>query len=153
MRTQLTKKQQRFLDYLQRKIAKSGLCPSLRRAATDLGVSHAAIAQMLHALEEKGYVRREGRYSRKVYLLNRAREAAALQRGRDEPGSSVLLLLLLLLFQFAFFLRSTLGPFLLFPFSLVSLSLITHIRFSCLKTACTRMSRKSRAPKTKPRAL
>jgi len=68
---------------------------------------------------------------------------------RDEPGSFVLLLPL----QSAFLRWSTLGLFLLFPFSLVFLSLITHIRFSCLKTACTRMSRKSRAPKTKPRAL
>ena len=85
MQPQLTPKQQRFLDYLQRQIAKSGLCPSLRQAAANLGVSHAAIAQMLRALEEKGYVKREGRYSRKVYLLNRAREASALQRGREIP--------------------------------------------------------------------
>ena len=85
MQPQLTQKQQRFLDYLQGAIAKSGLCPSLRQAAADLGVSHAAVAQMLRALEEKGYVRREGRYSRKVYLLNRAREAAPFQRWREVP--------------------------------------------------------------------
>ncbi len=85
MQTRLTPKQQRFLDYLQREIARTGLCPSLRRAATDLGVNHAAIAQIFRVLEEKGYVKREGRYSRKVYLLNRAREAAALQRWREIP--------------------------------------------------------------------
>ena len=85
MQPRLTPKQQRFLDYLQREIAKTGLAPSLRQAAADLGVSHAAIAQFFHALEEKGYVKREGRYSRKVYLLNRAREAAALQRWREIP--------------------------------------------------------------------
>ena len=85
MQLQLTPKQQRFLDYLQREIAKTGLAPSLRQAAADLGVSHAAIAQFFHVLEEKGYVKREGRYSRKVYLLNRAREAAALQRWREIP--------------------------------------------------------------------
>ncbi len=85
MQIQLTPKQQRFLDYLQREIAKTGLCPSLRQAAADLGVSHAAIAQILRVLEEKGYLKREGRYSRKVYLLNRAREAAALQRWREIP--------------------------------------------------------------------
>ena len=85
MQSRLTPKQQRFLAYLQREIAKTGLCPSLRQAAADLGVSHAAIAQIFHVLEEKGYVRREGRYSRKVYLLNRAREAAALQRWREIP--------------------------------------------------------------------
>ncbi len=85
MQIQLTPKQQRFLDYLQREIAKTGLCPSLRQAAADLGVSHAAIAQILRVLEEKGYLKREGRYSRNVYLLNRAREAAALQRWREIP--------------------------------------------------------------------
>ena len=85
MQPQLTPKQQRFLDYFQREIAKTGLCPSLRQAAAELGVSHAAIAQILRMLEEKGYVKREGRYSRRVYLLNRAREAAALQRWREIP--------------------------------------------------------------------
>ena len=85
MKPRLTPKQQRFLDYLQREIVKTGLCPSLRQAAADLGVSHAAIAQVFRVLENKGYVRREGRYSRKVYLLNRAREAAALQRWREIP--------------------------------------------------------------------
>ncbi len=85
MQPQLTPKQQRFLDYLQREIARTGLCPSLRQAAADLGVSHAAIAQFFRVLEEKGYVKREGRYSRKVYLLNRAHEAAALQRWREIP--------------------------------------------------------------------
>jgi len=61
-----------------------------------------------------------------------ARMSPALQRVRDEPGSSFLILLLLLL-QSAFLLRSTLGRFLLFPFSFVFFSLITHIRFSLLE--------------------
>ncbi len=85
MKVPLTAKQQRVLDYLQREIAKTGLCPSLRQAAANLGVSHAAIAQILRVLEEKGYVKREGRYSRNVYLLNRTRQAAALQRWREIP--------------------------------------------------------------------
>lgn len=85
MQPRLTPKQQRFLDYLQREIAQAGLAPSLRQAAADLGVSHAAVAQILRLLEEKGYVKREGRYSRQIYLLNRAREAAALQRWREIP--------------------------------------------------------------------
>jgi repressor LexA len=85
MKRRLTPKQQRFLDYLQREIARTDQCPSLRQAAADLGISHAAIAQFFRVLQEKGYVRREGRYSRKVYLLNPAREAAALQRWREIP--------------------------------------------------------------------
>jgi repressor LexA len=43
------------------------------------------VARTLRVLEEKGAVRRSGRYGRTVHLLNRAREVAALQRGRDVP--------------------------------------------------------------------
>ena len=85
MKVRLTPKQQRVLDYLQREIANSGQAPSLRQTAADLGVSHTAIAQILKALEEKGYLKREGRYSRTVHLLNRARETTALQRWREIP--------------------------------------------------------------------
>ena len=85
MQSQLTHKQQHVLDYLQREIATSGQAPSLRQAATELGVSHAAIAQILKMLEEKGYIKREGRYSRTVHLLNRARQTSALQRWREIP--------------------------------------------------------------------
>jgi repressor LexA len=81
----LTPTQRRLLDYLQRKIEAHGQAPSLRRASADLGVSHAAVARTLRVLEEKGAVRRSGRYGRTVHLLNRAREVAALQRGRDVP--------------------------------------------------------------------
>lgn len=80
-----TPKQQQVLDYLQHAIMNSGQAPSLRRAAADLGVSHAAIAQVIKTLEEKGYLKREGRYSRKVYLLNRARKTAGSHRWREIP--------------------------------------------------------------------
>ena len=85
MQSQLTPKQQHVLDYLQREIATNGQAPSLRQAATDLGVSHAAIAQSFKTLEEKGYIKREGRYSRTVYLLNCVRQTSALQRWREIP--------------------------------------------------------------------
>lgn len=81
----LTPTQQRLLDYLRRKIASDGRVPSLREAASDLAVSHAAVARTLRVLESKGLLKREGRYGRTVYLLNRAREVSALQRGRDVP--------------------------------------------------------------------
>ena len=64
MQSKLTRKQQRVLEYLQREIAVNRQTPSLRQAASELGVSHAAIAQILKVLEEKGYLKREGRYSR-----------------------------------------------------------------------------------------
>jgi repressor LexA len=85
MRATLTPKQKQFVAYLERKISRAGRTPSLRQAASDLGVSHAAVAQTLRALEEKGYVKRDGRYSRTVYLLNHAAEAAAFQRWREVP--------------------------------------------------------------------
>jgi repressor LexA len=85
MQPQLTPKQHRVLDYLEREISGTGQVPSLRRAANDLGVSHAAIAQILKVLEEKGYLKREGRYSRTVHLLNRTRQTSALQRWYEIP--------------------------------------------------------------------
>jgi repressor LexA len=85
MQPTLTEKQKRVLDYLQREIANSGQAPSLRQAAAEIGVSHAAIAQIIRALEEKGYLKRQGRYSRTVHLLNRARETSAVQRWREVP--------------------------------------------------------------------
>ena len=85
MQPTLTTKQQRVLDYLQHEITTSGQVPSLRQAAAELGVSHAAIAQIIKVLEEKGYLKREGRYSRTVHLLNRARETSASQRWREVP--------------------------------------------------------------------
>lgn len=85
MQTQLSTKQQQLLDYLQQVIDRDGQVPSLRQAAAALGVSHAAVAQGFKMLEAKGYIKREGRYSRNIYLLNRVREAAAPHRWRELP--------------------------------------------------------------------
>ena len=85
MRHDLTVKQQQLLDYLEQQIKQYGRTPSLRETAADLGVSHAAVAQTLKALEQKGAVRREGRYSRNLLLLNRVREVAGGQRWREVP--------------------------------------------------------------------
>lgn len=85
MQSDLTRKQQDFLTYLAGAISRDGKPPSLRQAASELGISHTAVSQSLKALEEKGYVRREGRYSRTLYILNQARETAGLQRWREIP--------------------------------------------------------------------
>ncbi len=85
MRTELSAKQQQLLDYLQQAINHQGQSPSLRQAAAALGISHTAVSQSLKILEAKGYIKREGRYSRNIYLLNRAREAAAPHRWREIP--------------------------------------------------------------------
>ncbi|MFP4159330.1 MAG: transcriptional repressor LexA [Desulfobacterales bacterium] len=82
---ELTSKQQRLLDYLREKIEAAGASPSLRQAAADLGVSHAAVARTLKLLEEKGLVRREGRYGRTIHLLNRSGHTKGVQRFREVP--------------------------------------------------------------------
>lgn len=85
MRNSLTPKQQRLLDYLQERIAGAGISPSLRQAAQDLGISHAAVAQTIRLLEERGLIRREGRYGRTIHLISKTGRTAGLQRWREVP--------------------------------------------------------------------
>jgi len=85
MQSVLTSKQQRFLGYLESEINKTGKSPSLRQAAAKMGVSHAAISQLIKALEEKGIIKRDGYYSRTIHLLNRARETAGVMRWIEVP--------------------------------------------------------------------
>ena len=65
----LTEKQQRLFDYLRDKMRETGRAPSLRQAAADLGVSHTAVAELLRILERKGWLQRQGRYSRTIDLI------------------------------------------------------------------------------------
>ncbi len=81
----LTAKQKRLLAHLEHEIRSRGRTPSLREAAGALGISHAAVAQTLKALEAKGVIRRDGRYSRTVHLLDRTRVSSAAQRGQTVP--------------------------------------------------------------------
>ena len=85
MRDDLTEKQKNFFDYLKQEIEKNGVAPSLRMAASELGVSHAAVAQMLKMLEDKGYIKREGRYSRTIHILNQMGEVSELNRLVEVP--------------------------------------------------------------------
>jgi len=85
MQPELTVKQQRLLSYLEARITQTGKAPSLRQAATDMGVSHAAISQLIRALEGKGMIKRDGRYSRTIHLLNRARETSGIMRWQEVP--------------------------------------------------------------------
>ena len=48
-------------------------------------MSHAAISQGLKLLEQKGVVKRQGRYSRTLHLINPTGETAAAQRWREIP--------------------------------------------------------------------
>jgi repressor LexA len=85
MPAELTPKQRRFLAYLNHEIARIGKAPSLRQAAAEMGVSHAAISQLIKVLEKKGILKRDGRYSRTIHLLNRTRETAGVMRWREVP--------------------------------------------------------------------
>jgi repressor LexA len=81
----LTPKQQQLFCYFERAIRKTGKAPSLRQAAADMGVSHSAISQLIKALEKKEAVKRDGRYSRTIHLLNRNRETTGFMRFREVP--------------------------------------------------------------------
>jgi repressor LexA len=85
MPSSLTPRQKELLDYLKEAIHASGTSPSLRQAGEALGVSHAAVAQNLKRLEEKGLIRREGRYGRTIHILNQAGEAAGSHRWQEVP--------------------------------------------------------------------
>lgn len=85
MSTGLTEKQKKVLGYLKQKIGGPDGTPSLRQAARDLGISHAAVDQLLKTLEQKGFIRREGKYSRNLHILNRTGRPAAEHRYFEVP--------------------------------------------------------------------
>ena len=69
-RQPLTRRQREFFDYLRSRKEAGQDAPSLRAAAEELGVSHTAVAGLLQTLQDKGWLRREGRYSRSLVLLD-----------------------------------------------------------------------------------
>ena len=69
-RQPLTRRQREFFDYLQSRMEAGQDAPSLRTAAEEMGVSHTAVAGLLQTLQDKGWLRREGRYSRSLVLLD-----------------------------------------------------------------------------------
>lgn len=85
MQSEPTPKQKTFLQYLEKEIARTGKAPSLRQAAAAIGVSHAAVSQLIKGLEDRGLIKREGRYSRTIHLLNRARQTAGIMRWQEVP--------------------------------------------------------------------
>ena len=69
-RQPLTRRQRELFDYLRSRMEAGQDAPSLRTAAEELGVSHTAVAGLLLTLQDKGWLRREGRYSRSLVLLD-----------------------------------------------------------------------------------
>ena len=65
----ITTKQQELLSYLEKTLQDSNDAPSLQQIADDLNiVNRSTIAHRLKELERKGYIKREGRYSRTIQL-------------------------------------------------------------------------------------
>ncbi|MBV5317818.1 MAG: repressor LexA [Desulfobulbaceae bacterium] len=81
----LTPRQREFFEYLQHRINHGEGAPSLRTAAEDLTISHTAVASLLQALQAKGWIRREGRYSRNLTLLATVAPEIAATNGRTVP--------------------------------------------------------------------
>ena len=81
----LTPRQREFFEYLQHRINHGEGAPSLRTAAEDLAISHTAVASLLQALQAKGWIRREGRYSRNLTLLATVAPEIAATNGRTVP--------------------------------------------------------------------
>jgi len=81
----LTKNQQKVFDYLKQKIKDNAAAPTLRRAAADLDISHAAVAQTLKTLEKKEYIKREGRYSRSINILDHTGDLHLVHRQKQIP--------------------------------------------------------------------
>jgi repressor LexA len=72
---ELTPKQQKLLEYLTDEIRNNGLPPSISEMAKSLKLkSKNAVAKMLNALQEKGYVRKSGK-ARGVEVLDQEGEA------------------------------------------------------------------------------
>lgn len=72
---ELTPKQQKLLEYLTDEIRNNGLPPSISEMAKSLKLkSKNAVAKLLNALQEKGYVRKSGK-ARGVEVLDQEGEA------------------------------------------------------------------------------
>ncbi len=83
MTANLTPRQKEILAYIRQKTSEEGTSPTLRQA--DLGVTHAAVAQIINVLEDKGVVMREGRYGRALHVLDRQAAFPERERVRQVP--------------------------------------------------------------------
>ena len=63
---ELTKKQKKLLLYIIDYKHQHQETPTLRQCAADIGVTHAAIAQLIKTLEQKGAIKRHGKYGRSI---------------------------------------------------------------------------------------
>jgi len=82
----LTPRQKQFISYIEAEIKQNDSFPSLRKAASDLGVSHTTISHLIKKLEEKNILKRGGRYSRGVQLLKEStNQKKLIKRIKEVP--------------------------------------------------------------------
>lgn len=81
----LTPRQQEFLAYLRHRIRSGDGIPTLREAAKEQGVSHASVASLFRALQDKGWLRRDGRYSRTIILQEESAPEHTVAASRVVP--------------------------------------------------------------------
>ena len=68
--TPLTSRQSQVLEIIQSHVQKSNIVPSLREIRTAIGISSLnGVRSHLEALERKGYIQRNNRFSRSITLL------------------------------------------------------------------------------------
>ncbi|MDR3052314.1 MAG: transcriptional repressor LexA [Coriobacteriales bacterium] len=82
---ELTNRQREILDYLRTATAKNGYPPSVREIGDAIGLSSSSTVHThLHALENKGYIRRDSSAARALVILDPAtiEESSSLS---DEP--------------------------------------------------------------------
>lgn len=66
----LTARQSQVLEIIQSRVQKSNIVPSLREIKTAMGISSLnGVRSHLEALERKGYIQRNNRFSRSITLL------------------------------------------------------------------------------------
>ena len=85
---ELTKKQERVLAFLQRRVRKTGKAPTYREIAAELRIDVRSAYQHVEALERKGFVERTGR---RIELLGDHRPERGIPVvGRVAAGSPIL---------------------------------------------------------------
>jgi repressor LexA len=84
----LTKGQKDVFDFVHRFLKDKGIAPTLQEIATHFKLrSHNSAAQYLEALEEKGYILRDGgNKKRALYLARRAERAIEIALGERRSG-------------------------------------------------------------------
>ncbi|MDO4575349.1 MAG: hypothetical protein Q4D98_09070 [Planctomycetia bacterium] len=69
----LTSRQREVLNFIQKKLRRCGVCPSVREIADSLNIqSPSTVLGHLDALEKKGYIRREANQSRSIVLCQKS---------------------------------------------------------------------------------